>query len=125
MEEHMKVFDPLIGEILKEPSVDKTYIEIFPLCNVTISLQALYICKTIMALRKPFYPRYDFKVGIIGCGNVGGLLLRTLTDLSGVKPFRLMVSTKRPETLQDFQKEGVFICNDNQKVFCSFFFHDF
>lgn len=125
MEDHMKIFDPLIGEVLKEPTVDKTYVEIFPLCNVTISLQALYICKTIIALRKPFYPKYDFRIGIIGCGNVGSLLLRTLTDLSGVKPSRVMVSTRRPETLQSFQREGIYVCNDNQKVWRVFWFTSF
>ena len=125
MANYMKVFDGLTNELLHDPASDKGYLEIFPLCNVSISLQALYLSHLIMALRKAFYPHYDFRIGIIGCGNVGSLLLRTLTDLSGVKPFRIMVSTRRPETLATFQRDGVYVCSDNQKVcmpLCSFHF---
>ncbi|KAH7815587.1 oxidoreductase [Monocercomonoides exilis] len=112
----MENFDPFVTEILNNKTSDKTYIELFPLCNVAISLQALFITKTISLLRKPFYPSYDFKIGMIGCGTVGSLLLRTLLDFSGIKPHKFVVSTRRPETLSHFQKEGVFVCYDNQKV---------
>ena len=116
MADHMRIFDELISAILQDTSTNHSYIEIFPICNVGMSLQALFLCRVILGLRKVFYPNTDFKIGIIGCGNVGSLMLRTLTDFSGIKPFRVMVSTRRPETLHAFQKDGVYICNDNQRV---------
>ena len=122
MADHMDVFDPLIGEILNVPSGDKPYIEIFPLCNVSIALQSLYIVRTILSLRKQFYPHSDLRIGIIGCGHTGCLLLRTIADLSDVKPYRIMVSTRRPETLRSFQRDGVFICSNNQRVCIVFAF---
>ena len=112
----MEKFNEYFDEVLKASPVNRSYAELFPLANISIALQALYISRTLLEIRKPFYPTSDFRIGLIGCGNVGGLLLRTLTDLSGIPPSRLMVSTRRPETLIEFQNEGISICYDNQKV---------
>jgi hypothetical protein len=113
----MDVFDEFITELLKDPSIDRSYVDIFPLCSTSIAVQSLYIVRLINMIRRPFYPGYDFRVGFIGCGTVGSLMLQTLLSFSGLKPSRFMVSSRRPETLQKFQQDGVFVCFDNQKVY--------
>ncbi|KAK2960324.1 putative serine/threonine protein kinase [Blattamonas nauphoetae] len=87
---------------LEEMSPSETLLyQLFPLSNVSISLQALYITHLFSEVRKPFYPNTDYHIGLIGCGTVGSLLLRTLLDYSGLSPLRFFVSTPHPEKCQD------------------------
>ncbi|XP_063295721.1 NADP-dependent oxidoreductase domain-containing protein 1 [Pelobates fuscus] len=52
-------------------------------------------------------------VGIIGAGQLGKQLARCLIDLSGLQAEDIRISTRRPETLRDFQELGVLCFYDN------------
>lgn len=112
----MEAFDELIADIVKDSCSDTAFIEVFPLCNVAAGLQSLFLARTFAALRHPFYPKTDVRIGMIGCGSIGALVLRTLLDFSGISAYRFFVSTRRPELLTEFQKEGVNVFFNNQKI---------
>ena len=59
-----------------------------------------------------------FKVGIIGCGQVGTVILTKLLEVrEQFHNLSLMVSTRQPHLLRPFQKDfGVECVFDNQKV---------
>ena len=59
-----------------------------------------------------------FKIGIIGCGQVGTVILTKLLEVrEQIGNMQLMVSTRQPHLLKQFQTEfGVDVLFDNQKV---------
>jgi pyrroline-5-carboxylate reductase len=60
----------------------------------------------------------EFKVGILGCGQVGTVLLTKLLEVKDqFHNLKMIVSTRQPHLLRPFQQEfGVECVFDNQKV---------
>ena len=60
----------------------------------------------------------EFNVGIIGCGQVGTVLLTKLLEVrEQFHNLKLIVSTRQPHLLRPFQKEfGIEVVFDNQNV---------
>jgi len=60
----------------------------------------------------------DFRVGIIGCGQLGTVLLTKLLEVKDqFHNLKLTVSTRQPHLLRPFKDEfGVETIFDNQKV---------
>ncbi|XP_059108881.1 NADP-dependent oxidoreductase domain-containing protein 1 isoform X1 [Peromyscus eremicus] len=95
---------------------------------------ALFFCKLFCTLRellqegrRKIHPRsvsFDaavaedekLKVGIIGCGHLGKQLVNVLLRLVPIPPESLQISTRRPESLAEFQKQGVRCLYDNPAV---------
>jgi len=47
-----------------------------------------------------------FKVGIIGCGHIGTMILTKLLEIAGsFNNLKVMVSTRQPHLLRPFQQE--------------------
>uniref|UniRef100_A0A8C5QJN8 NADP-dependent oxidoreductase domain-containing protein 1 n=1 Tax=Leptobrachium leishanense TaxID=445787 RepID=A0A8C5QJN8_9ANUR len=53
------------------------------------------------------------RVGIIGAGHLGKQLARCLIDATGLQAEDIRISTRRPQTLRDFQEHGVLCYYDN------------
>lgn len=66
----------------------------------------------------------DVTVGIIGCGSVGIQLLKLLLQCGTFTPDRILVSTRRPDELLQYQARGVHCSYDNGHVAskCDFLF---
>jgi hypothetical protein len=111
-----EISEELYTRTLNKNNIGENLIEIFPLINVSISLQSLYITKVVMQLRRIFYPSKSLRIGFIGCGTIGTLLLRSLIDFTGILSNKFYVSSRTPEKLQNFEKEGVHIFWDNQRI---------
>ncbi|GAB5364044.1 hypothetical protein AAMO2058_000935800 [Amorphochlora amoebiformis] len=62
------------------------------------------------------YAYSDPKVGILGCGRIGYALAQTLLDDKVVPPSHLVISTRRPDTLQSFRDRGVTCIFDNSRL---------
>ncbi|CAO2587030.1 NADP-dependent oxidoreductase domain-containing protein 1 [Lemmus lemmus] len=58
----------------------------------------------------------SLKVGIIGCGHLGKQLANVLLRLVPIPAENLHISTRRPEALVEFQKQGVQCLYDNASV---------
>ncbi|XP_053143537.1 NADP-dependent oxidoreductase domain-containing protein 1 [Hemicordylus capensis] len=58
----------------------------------------------------------SLKIGIIGGGHIGKQLARALIELSGIPGKNLQISTRRPETLLEFQKLGVVCFYNNRQL---------
>ncbi|XP_015206107.2 NADP-dependent oxidoreductase domain-containing protein 1 [Lepisosteus oculatus] len=56
------------------------------------------------------------KVGILGGGHIGKQLALVLMENTGLKPSNINISSRRPETLDDFQKMGIGCFYDNQRL---------
>ena len=55
----------------------------------------------------------NFKLGIIGCGTIGTIIVETLLSMGILKPNEIIISTRRPQTLQHrFKKILVVIENE-------------
>ncbi|KAM9294042.1 NADP-dependent oxidoreductase domain-containing protein 1 [Gastrophryne carolinensis] len=61
-------------------------------------------------------PSRGVHIGIIGAGHLGKQLARCLLDQGVVRPDHLSVSTRRPETLREFQDRGVWCFYDNARL---------
>ena len=59
-----------------------------------------------------------FKVGLIGCGQVGTMILTKLLEIQGQIPnLKLMVSTRQPHLLRAFQQEfGIWVDFNNERI---------
>lgn len=59
-----------------------------------------------------------FKVGLIGCGQVGTMILTKLLEIQAQIPnLKLMVSTRQPHLLRAFQQEfGIWVDFNNERV---------
>ncbi len=59
-----------------------------------------------------------FKVGLIGCGQVGTMILTKLLEIQGQIPhLKLMVSTRQPHLLRAFQQEfGIWVDYNNERI---------
>lgn len=55
-----------------------------------------------------------FKLGIIGCGTIGSLIVETLLSLGILKPKEIIISTRRPQTLQHFK--NIVVVTHNETV---------
>ncbi|KAK7819937.1 hypothetical protein U0070_007629 [Myodes glareolus] len=95
---------------------------------------ALFFCKLFCTLRelirqgrRKLHPRsvsFDaasveddsLKVGVIGCGHLGKQLVNVLLRLVPIPAENLHISTRRPESLVEFQKLGVRCLYDNASV---------
>ncbi|XP_072546510.1 NADP-dependent oxidoreductase domain-containing protein 1 isoform X2 [Salminus brasiliensis] len=60
--------------------------------------------------------RSGLNVGILGGGNIGKQLTKVLLSVPGLKPSNISISTKRPETLNEFSKRGVECYFDNCRL---------
>ena len=60
----------------------------------------------------------QFKVGLIGCGHVGTMILTKLLEVSGsFNNLKLIVSTRQPHLLRPFQQEfGVDAVFNNEAI---------
>ncbi|XP_066550612.1 NADP-dependent oxidoreductase domain-containing protein 1 isoform X2 [Amia ocellicauda] len=56
------------------------------------------------------------KVGIIGGGHVGKQLAQVLLARADLRPLNISISTRRPQSLEDFRKMGVECFYDNPRV---------
>ena len=59
-----------------------------------------------------------FKIGIIGCGHLGTMILTKLLEISGsFNNLQLLVSTRQPHLLRPFQQEfGVVAEFNNERI---------
>ena len=59
-----------------------------------------------------------FKVGIIGCGQLGTMILTKLLEIQGQIPnIKFYVSTRQPHLLKAFQQEfGVWVDYNNERI---------
>ncbi|KAL6477820.1 hypothetical protein MHYP_G00136550 [Metynnis hypsauchen] len=55
-------------------------------------------------------------LGVIGGGHIGKQLTKVLLSLPGFKPSNISISTRRPETLQEFSRSGVECYFDNRRL---------
>ncbi|CAM2116143.1 unnamed protein product [Caretta caretta] len=95
---------------------------------VNACAHAVFFCKLLHALRqkesgkvslissKESMGSEGLKVGIIGGGHIGKQLARALLELSGVSSQNIHISTRRPETLSEFQQLGVECFYDNGQL---------
>lgn len=58
----------------------------------------------------------EFRVGLLGCGRLGRGVLRALIEQKVVAASRICVSTRQPETLDDFSRAGVTCYFDNVRL---------
>uniref|UniRef100_A0A8C2N2V2 NADP-dependent oxidoreductase domain-containing protein 1 n=1 Tax=Cricetulus griseus TaxID=10029 RepID=A0A8C2N2V2_CRIGR len=95
---------------------------------------AVFFCKVFSTLRELLHqsrrtiqPRavsFDaadgedgtLKVGIIGCGHLGRQLAKVLLKIVPIPAENLQISTRRPESLVEFQKLGVRCYYDNRSL---------
>nr|XP_006134878.1 NADP-dependent oxidoreductase domain-containing protein 1 isoform X2 [Pelodiscus sinensis]XP_025046345.1 NADP-dependent oxidoreductase domain-containing protein 1 isoform X2 [Pelodiscus sinensis] len=96
---------------------------------VNACAHAVFFCKLLCVLRKKedrgkvslisskeSMGSESLKVGIIGGGHIGKQLVRALLELSGVLAQNIHMSTRRPETLSEFQQLGVECFYDNGQL---------
>jgi pyrroline-5-carboxylate reductase len=59
-----------------------------------------------------------FKIGIIGCGHVGTMILTKLLEIqSSFNNLQVVVSTRQPHLLRPFQQEhGIEVGYNNERV---------
>jgi pyrroline-5-carboxylate reductase len=60
--------------------------------------------------------RRDFRLGLIGCGNVGSCIVEGLLSCGMFHPTQITISTRRPELLEHFSSRGIVVVDDNAKV---------
>ncbi|XP_066468204.1 NADP-dependent oxidoreductase domain-containing protein 1 isoform X2 [Tiliqua scincoides] len=92
---------------------------------------AVFFCKLLKATRQkeesckevPLYSlepesksNQSLKIGIIGGGHIGKQLGRALLELSGISGYYIQISTRRPETLLEFQMLGVDCYYNNRQL---------
>ncbi|KAH0620463.1 hypothetical protein JD844_020962 [Phrynosoma platyrhinos] len=65
---------------------------------------------------QPSKGNQSLKIGIIGGGHIGKQLARILLQLSGISEKNIQISTRRPETLSEFQGLRVSCFYDNKKL---------
>lgn len=58
----------------------------------------------------------DKKVGIIGYGSMGNMLLNGFLDTKAILPHNLFVSTRNKEKVQTLANNGVVICSSNSQL---------
>ena len=64
-----------------------------------------------------------FKIGVIGCGNIGNFLVKHLIAIkdSSIMNFKIMISTRRPKNIYsdiiNSIDENIEIFLDNERVF--------
>ncbi|KAM7164053.1 NADP-dependent oxidoreductase domain-containing protein 1 [Macrochelys suwanniensis] len=95
---------------------------------VNACAHAVFFCKLLHALRQKESGKLSLisseesmgseglKVGIIGGGHIGKQLARALLELSGILAQNIHISTRRPETLSEFQQLGVECFYDNGQL---------
>ncbi|XP_040915856.1 NADP-dependent oxidoreductase domain-containing protein 1 [Toxotes jaculatrix] len=90
---------------------------------------ALYLCKLVHSLRciirdhtanrdsvEDSGEDSDLCVGILGAGHMGKQLLRSLLEMTGIKPSHIKVSTRTPESAVEFVQKGVECFFDNRRL---------
>ncbi|XP_014039305.1 NADP-dependent oxidoreductase domain-containing protein 1 isoform X1 [Salmo salar] len=55
-------------------------------------------------------------VGVLGGGHIGKQLVQVLLEKNGLKPSQINISSRRPETLEEFVKRGIMCYFDNQRL---------
>ncbi|XP_065917623.1 NADP-dependent oxidoreductase domain-containing protein 1-like [Dysidea avara] len=60
--------------------------------------------------------KYVYRVGFIGSGRLGNLIIWCLLHCKILEPHCIFVSTRRPELLKEFSDTGVITCFNNGKV---------
>ncbi|XP_065916850.1 NADP-dependent oxidoreductase domain-containing protein 1-like [Dysidea avara] len=91
--------------------------------SITVCAQSVYIISLLndvlehAAKQSRAVPvNYVYRVGFIGCGRLGNLIIKCLLHYKIVKPHCILVSTRRPELLKEFSDTGVITCFNNGKV---------
>ncbi|XP_061468797.1 NADP-dependent oxidoreductase domain-containing protein 1 [Rhineura floridana] len=101
--------------------------------TVNACAHALFFCKLLQATRKKEEScagtpactlasppgskgSQSLNIGIIGGGHIGKQLVRTLQHLGGISGKNIQISTRRPETLSEFQMLGVDCFYNNRKL---------
>uniref|UniRef100_A0A8C4VGE2 NADP-dependent oxidoreductase domain-containing protein 1 n=1 Tax=Gopherus evgoodei TaxID=1825980 RepID=A0A8C4VGE2_9SAUR len=94
---------------------------------VNACAHAVFFCKLLHTLRQKESGKVSLmaskesmgeglKAGIIGGGHIGKQLARALLELSGISAQNIHISTRRPETLSEFQQLGVECFYDNGQL---------
>ncbi|XP_053881283.1 NADP-dependent oxidoreductase domain-containing protein 1 isoform X3 [Malaclemys terrapin pileata] len=95
---------------------------------VNACAHAVFFCKLLHAVRQKASGKVSLisskesmgseglKVGIIGGGHIGKQLARALLELSDISAQNIHISTRRPETLSEFQQLGVDCFYDNGQL---------
>ncbi|KAL0969107.1 hypothetical protein UPYG_G00222690 [Umbra pygmaea] len=55
-------------------------------------------------------------VGVLGGGHIGKQMVQVLLENTGLKPSQINISSKRPETLEEFLKGGIMCYFDNRRL---------
>ncbi|XP_043929844.1 NADP-dependent oxidoreductase domain-containing protein 1 [Protopterus annectens] len=93
--------------------------------TISTSVHAAFFCRLLSTVRQkittgnaslttkvsklwsPASSNNSIKVGIIGGGHIGKQLARVLLDVTDVPAAHIRISSRRPETLHEFQKVGI------------------
>ncbi|XP_062974550.1 NADP-dependent oxidoreductase domain-containing protein 1 [Elgaria multicarinata webbii] len=108
---NLKTFQPEYGSGTNEPLLRLK-------CRakgltVNACAHALFFCKMLQATRQK---EEHLKIGIIGGGHIGKQLARMLLQLSGIPGRNIQISTRRPETLLEFEMVGVDCFYNNRQL---------
>nr|XP_034963914.1 NADP-dependent oxidoreductase domain-containing protein 1 [Zootoca vivipara] len=112
---NLKTFQPEYGAGIHEPLMSLR-------CRakgltVTACAHAFLFCRLLQATRqKREGDSQGLKLGIIGGGHIGKQLARTMLHLGGMSGKNIHISTRRPETLGEFETLGVTCFYDNRKL---------
>ncbi|XP_066500372.1 NADP-dependent oxidoreductase domain-containing protein 1 isoform X2 [Hoplias malabaricus] len=83
---------------------------------------AAFLCRVSSLVREKLKQFMDkpqipgLNIGILGGGHIGKQLAKVLLALHLFKPSNICISTKRPQTLQEFSKKGVECYFDNCRL---------
>ncbi|XP_063149761.1 NADP-dependent oxidoreductase domain-containing protein 1 [Candoia aspera] len=124
---NLKTFQPDYGIGMNEPLFCLRFHAKGLMVNACA--HALFFCKLLSATRPKEEGCEDepagsqackdnqrLKIGIIGGGHLGKQLARTLLHLGAISGKNIQISTRRPETLLEFQKLGVGCVYNNKQL---------
>ena len=88
--------------------------EVCPLYKKTPAKSSLSL-KSLSSMSRTSSVRTDstFCIGVIGCGRMGSHLVRKLLQDPNLTPDMILVSTRQPDQLQEFESQGVICRFDN------------
>ncbi|XP_060117987.1 NADP-dependent oxidoreductase domain-containing protein 1 [Heteronotia binoei] len=127
---NLKIFEPDCGVEATEEHL--LYLRKYDKgLTVNACAHAVFFCQLLDATKKkpkihenvPLYAQESkevslrsLKIGIIGGGHIGKQLARVLLELGGFPGKNIQISTRRPETLLEFQALGVNCFYNNRKL---------
>ncbi|XP_041669245.1 NADP-dependent oxidoreductase domain-containing protein 1 [Cheilinus undulatus] len=80
--------------------------------------QAVFLCKVVQSLRDSMTSKdeRDLCVGILGMGNLGRQLLRSLIEKSCISPSNIKISSRRPESAVEPIQFGIECFFNNSRL---------